>query len=130
MQKRVTGATYSVRAAVFAAANLAESKKGFGTVILDIRQVSSLADYFLITGGDSPSQVKAIADSIDEALSQHGYEPRSVVGKNDGRWVLLDYGDIIVHVLHTAERNYYKLEQFWNHALIVDRQQWASVEDS
>jgi ribosome-associated protein len=51
-------------------------------------------------------------------------KPRSIEGKTEGRWVLMDYEQIIVHVLHEKERNYYKLEQFWNHALIVDRLEW------
>ena len=89
--------------------------------MLDVKQVTVLADFFVITGGDSPAQVKAIVDSVDESLTKLGYKPRSIEGKKEGRWVLLDFGDIIVHVLHEKERNYYKLEQFWNHALIVDR---------
>lgn len=110
--------------AVFHAANLAEGKKAFGTVVLDVRQVTLLADYFLITGGESTAQVKAIAEAIDEGLRQYGYQPRAIEGKREGRWVLLDYGDIIVHILLEKERNYYKLEQFWNQALIVDRKEW------
>ena len=57
-----------------------------------------------------------------------GMRPSSVEGKVEGRWVLLDYGDIIIHVLQEKERSFYKLEQFWNHALIVDRKEWASAE--
>jgi ribosome-associated protein len=113
------------RTAAFHAANIAEAKKAFGTLVLDVRQVTLLADYFLITGGDTATQVRAIADAIDESLSKLGYRPRSIEGKADGRWVLLDYGDIIVHVLQERERSFYRLEQFWNHALVVDRKEWA-----
>lgn len=83
-----------------------------------------LADFFLITGGDSPNQVKAIVEAIDDSLTELGYAHRSIEGKQEGRWVLLDYGDIIIHVLHERERSFYKLEQFWNHALIVPRSEW------
>ena len=112
------------REAVFVAANAAESKKARSTIVLDVHQVTLLADYFLITGGDSTSQVRAIAEAIDEQLSRLGYHAQSIEGKKEGRWVLVDYGDIIVHILQEKERNYYKLEQFWNHALIVDRKDW------
>ena len=116
------------RTAAFAAANSAEVKKGKGTIVLDVRQVTSLADYFVITGGESPSQVKAIVEAVDEKLQPLGCKAIGVEGKSESRWVLLDYGDIIVHVLHEKERGYYKLEQFWNHALLVSRSEWEQEE--
>ncbi len=106
------------------AANAAEAKKSLGTIVLDVRQVTLIADYFVIAGGDSTNQVRAIVDSVDEQLSKLGYGQRKVEGMQDGRWVLLDYGDIIVHVLHEKERSFYKLEQFWNHGLIVPKVEW------
>jgi ribosome-associated protein len=115
--------------AAFLAANAAEAKKGHGTLILEVGQVTVLADYFVIAGGDTPTQVRAIVDSIEEALAEIGMKPRNIEGKKDGRWVLMDYEFIIVHVLHERERNYYNLEQFWNHALVVDRQEWLEEDD-
>ena len=115
------------RTAAYLAANTAEAKKGHGTLILEVGQVTVLADFFVIAGGETLTQVRAIVDAIDEALSKLGMRPRSIEGKKEGRWVLMDYEQIIVHVLHERERNYYKLEQFWNHALIVDRHEW--IED-
>ena len=117
------------RNVAFVAANAAESKKAVGTLILEVKTVTILADYFVITGGQSTSQVKAIADAIDNELAKLGLKPKSVEGKSEGRWVLLDYEDIIVHILQEKERNYYKLEQFWNHALIVDRNEWYREEE-
>lgn len=116
------------RDAAFLAANQAEAKKGHGTVVLDVRQVTLLADYFVITGGDTANQVRAIVDAVDQTLSEKGLRARGIEGKQDGRWVLLDFGDVIVHVLQEKERNYYKLEQFWNQALIVDRQEWLEQD--
>jgi len=116
--------TIDSRTAAFTAANLGEAKKGHGTVVLDVRQVTLLADYFVIVGADSAAQVKAIVDAVDEGLSELGHRPMSIEGKKDGRWVLIDFGDVIVHVLQEKERSYYKLEQFWNQALIVDRKEW------
>ncbi len=106
------------------AAQQAEEKKGAGTLVLEVGQVTPLADFFVITGGDSVNQVNAIADAIVDALAKLGKSPLAVEGKKDGRWVLLDFGSIIVHVLKEQERNYYKLEQFWNQALVVDRSSW------
>jgi ribosome-associated protein len=117
------------RLAAFAAANAAEAKKGHGTLILDVGQVTVLADYFVIAGGETLTQVRAIVDAIEEALSNLGLRPKNIEGKKEGRWVLMDYELIIVHVLHERERNFYKLEQFWNHALIVDRNEWLEEMD-
>ncbi len=119
-----SGSKSDTREATFMAANAAESKKGTSTLVLDVGQVTVLADYFVIAGGESLAQVRAIVDAIDEALAKVGMKPRSIEGKKEGRWVLMDYESIIVHVLHEKDRNYYKLEQFWNHALIVDRLEW------
>lgn len=115
--------------AAYVAANSAESKKAVSTIILDVRTVTVIADYFVITGGQSSTQVRAIADAIDDALEKLGFKARSIEGKQEGRWVLMDYGDVIVHILQDAERNKYKLEQFWNHALIVDRKEWFKEDD-
>lgn len=126
LEKRASGpASLDSREAAFTAANLAESKKGFGTVVLDVRQVTLLADYFVITGGDTGVQVRAIVDAIDLSLSEMGRHAKSIEGKAEGRWVLLDYGDVIIHVLQERERSFYRLEQFWNHALVVDRKEWV-----
>lgn len=125
-----SAATSSVdsRKAAFEAANAAETKKAHDTVVLDVGKVTLLADYFVITGGDTAAQVKAIVEAVDEHLTKLGYRAQSIEGKQDARWVLLDYGDVIVHVLQERERNFYKLEQFWNHALIVDRKEWESLQ--
>jgi len=120
--------TIDSRLATFAAANAAELKKANGTVVLEVKQITLLADYFVITGGDSPNQVRAIVEAVDECLSKLGYAQPAIEGKNEGRWVLLDYGDVIIHVFHERERNFYKLEQFWNHALIVPIEEWEQSE--
>jgi ribosome-associated protein len=83
-----------------------------------------LADFFVICGASSQAQTRAIVSSIEGALEDMGYQPLTVEGKAEGRWILLDYGPIIVHVLHERERTFYNLEKFWNHALIVDKASW------
>lgn len=110
--------------AAYLAANSSESKKAVSTLILDVHTVTILADYFVITGGQTSTQVRAIANAIEDSLETLGLRARSIEGKTEGRWVLMDYGDVIVHILQEKERNFYKLEQFWNHALIVDRNEW------
>lgn len=106
-------------------ANAAEEKKANATLVLDVRSITVLADYFVITGGQSPAQVRAISDAIEDKLSAEGIKAKSIEGKTEGRWVLMDYDDVIVHILQEKERDYYKLEQFWNHALIIDRNEWS-----
>lgn len=113
------------RTMAFLAANACEAKLAKSTIVLDVGSVTVLAEYFVIAGGDSQAQVNAIADAVADALMAHGLKPRSIEGKSEGRWVLIDFGSVIVHVLQEKERNYYKIEQFWNHALIVDRQEWV-----
>lgn len=125
LEIRSPAITIDSRSAAFLAANAAESKKAHGTVILDVRDITLLADFFVIAGGETSTQVKAIVDAIDEGLSTAGYKPHALEGKREGRWVLLDYGDVIVHVLQDKERTFYKLEQFWNQALVVERKEWS-----
>jgi ribosome-associated protein len=113
------------RTAAYLAANACESKKANSTMVLDVSKVTLLADYFVITGGESAAQIRAIVEAVDDSLAQEGFKAKSIEGKTEGRWVLLDFGSVIVHVLQEKERNFYKIEQFWNHALIVDREEWV-----
>ncbi len=109
----------SLKTAIFCAA-AAEAKKANSIVVLDVKKVTLLADYFVFTGGESKAQVKAIAESVRAILGNEGRKPKALEGMSEARWVLLDFGDVIVHVLQSQEREYYRLEQFWNHALLVD----------
>jgi ribosome-associated protein len=100
-----------------AAAIAADGRKGENIVLLAIGEVSSLAEYFVIASGFSKAQVRAIAGMVEDELSEKfGRKPRNIAGEQDGTWVLLDYGDIIVHAMMTDEREYYDLEAFWGHA--------------
>ena len=112
------------RQAAYLAANIAENKKALGTLVLDVRKVTAMADFFIICGANSTAQVKTIVESIEAGLNHLGYHAQSIEGKMEGRWVLLDFGTLIVHVLQERERSLYNLERFWNHALIVDRSSW------
>jgi ribosome-associated protein len=90
------------------------NKKAETIRILDLRELSSFTDYFLICSGMSVPQVKAIADSIVIELKEDGYMPISVEGYGEGRWVIVDFGDMVVHVFLDALRDYYDLEALWH----------------
>jgi len=94
----------------------AADKKARGIVRLDIRQKTSIADYFVICEGDTDRQVRAITDSIVEACKEKGIRPLRTAGYEDGSWVVLDYASVIVHVFLPGERSYYDLESLWRGA--------------
>lgn len=95
------------------AAKAALQKKALDLVVLELTGITVIADYFIICSGESTTQVKAIAEFIEEDLKQKGLKPRGVEGLGYSHWVLLDYGDIIVHVFETETRAYYDLERLW-----------------
>ena len=88
-------------------------KKAFDVTALDIREVSSFADYFIICSGNSNRQVQAIASSIEHDLKKKGIYPLGIEGFNEGKWILLDYDDIIIHVFYQQVREFYELERLW-----------------
>ena len=88
-------------------------KKAFDLIILDIKEISSFADYFIICSGNSNRQVQAIASSIEHDLKRKGIYPLGIEGFNEGKWVLLDYDDIIIHVFYHPIREFYELERLW-----------------
>ncbi len=91
-----------------------EDKKSIDTKVLDIKDMTSIADYFVIASGNSSAQVNAIRDEVEEKMYEAGYELNDTKGQNSARWIILDYGDIIVHVFHKEEREYYDLERLWD----------------
>ncbi len=95
----------------------AEDKKAQDIVLLKVDEVSYLADYFVIITGFSPTQLKAIAESIEDRLEEKfSRQPVRVSGKREGNWIVQDYGDVIVHIFLPEDREYYNLEAFWGHA--------------
>ena len=97
-----------------------DDKLGQDISIINIGQVSSLCDYFIIATASSSRQVKAIADSVQDAFTEQGIEPRAKEGYDTQTWKLLDYGDIIVHVFDEENREFYNLEKLWKDAPYVD----------
>jgi ribosome-associated protein len=98
------------------AAHAADDRKGGDIVILGVGNIAYLAEFFVIVTGFSPAQVKAISRSIEgQILDDCGRLPRHTEGMNDSRWILQDYGDVIVHIFMPQEREFYNLEAFWSH---------------
>ena len=93
--------------------NALSDKKGEDIKIIDITGISVLADYFIIANGNSDSQVNALVDNVEEALHKAGYPLKQREGQASGSWVLLDFGDIIVHVFDRENRLFYDLERIW-----------------
>lgn len=93
--------------------NAISETKGEAISILDVGELSSVADTFIIASGRVPNQVKGIANAVDDELSKRGIEPLRKEGLQEGRWVVMDYDDIIVHIFHEEIRTLYALEQLW-----------------
>lgn len=102
------------------AAQAIYDKKGFNILSLDIQEISSLTNYVIIAEGNIDRHLSAISRNVQESLSQIGYTPLYVEGERTGDWVVLDYGDIVIHLLLSDFREKYALEQLWNKAKIVD----------
>ena len=97
------------------------AKKGTNPVLLDLRELEAVSDFFIIVSAASEVQVKAIADHVEDVLrEQSGVKPWHVEGLDGRRWVLLDYVDVVVHVFHEKTREYYLLERLWGDARSVD----------
>ncbi|MBE3555159.1 ribosome silencing factor [Thermicanus aegyptius] len=95
------------------AAQTAMEKKGQNTIILKLEGLSIIADYFVITHGNNEPQVEAIATAIREKMEEKGIHIRGIEGLSEKRWVLLDLGDVVVHIFHRDEREFYHLERIW-----------------
>ena len=99
-----------------AAVRAAESKKAVNLTVLDLRDVTSFTDYFVICSGTNPRQIQAITDEILERLKELGEQAISTEGYEGADWVLIDYGDYVIHVFSERAREYYDLERLWRHA--------------
>ena len=102
------------------AARAASSKQGEDVVILDVRELITITDYFVICAGSSDRQVKSIADEVVDQLKKDGTRPVRREGEAGSRWVLLDFVDFVVHVFHQEERDFYRLESLWADAPLVE----------
>ena len=95
-------------------------KKAGDIQVIDIGEISVIADYFIIADGDNQNQLEAMRDAVDEALYKAGIEVKQVEGNNKSTWILMDYGDIIVHIFSKQDRLFYDLERIWRDGKTVD----------
>ena len=101
-------------------AGLLDAKKAKDVEAIEIKGLTTIGDYFVVASGSSASQTKALADEVEEKLSELGYEPKRVEGYQSAAWILLDYSDIIVHVFLQEAREFYSLDRLWADAPRVD----------
>ena len=101
-----------------------EDKKGEDIRVIDISEVSVIADYFIIAGGDNPSQIQAMCDNVEETLGKAGYSCRQVEGYNTANWVLMDFGDVIVHIFDRENRLLFDLERIWRDGKLVPTEEF------
>lgn len=89
------------------------SKKAKDITAIEIRELTTIGDYFVIASGGSNAQVKALSDAVEEGLSALGFEPRKIEGYQSAMWIVLDYYDVIVHIFYEKTREFYALERLW-----------------
>jgi ribosome-associated protein len=114
--KQTQQTTIETLDAVEIAARAAAEKKASDLVALDLREVASFTEYFVICSGTNARQVQAISSSVEEELRKARKRPLHIEGYSTGEWILLDYGDFIVHVFSNAARRFYDLERLWRDA--------------
>lgn len=97
-----------------------EDKKAEDITIIDIREISTIADYFIIANGSNPNQLVAMQDIVDETMYKNGVHSKQVEGNNNSTWILMDYQDIIVHLFSSEDRLFYDLERIWGDGKTID----------
>jgi ribosome-associated protein len=110
-----------------AAARAASDKQGDDVLVLDVRDLITITDYFVIASGSSERQVKTISEEVQRVLKSRGVKPVRVEGATTSQWVLLDFVDLVVHVFNEEQRDYYRLERLWIDAPRVDWEDHAEV---
>lgn len=110
----------SAEQAARTAAMAADSKKGADIVALAVTELTSIADYFVLVTGGSSTHVNALYEAVDEAMSRAGREPLHVEGRGEAHWILMDYGDVVVHIFLEEPRAFYGLERLWGDAPRLD----------
>lgn len=97
-----------------------DEKKGQDIKVIDIHEVSVIADYFIIASGSNQNQVQAMVDHVEEKLGRAGFEPKQIEGTKNSSWILMDYGDLIVHIFDEENRLFYDLERIWRDGKVLD----------
>jgi len=97
-----------------------EQKKAEDIRIIDIREISTIADFFVIASGNNSNQLQAMRDTVEEELYKAGYHTKQIEGNQSSSWILMDYNDIIVHIFSTEDRLFYDLERMWTDGKTIE----------
>ena len=100
-----------------------EDKKALDVKVIGLEKISTLADYFIIASGANRNQVQAMGDNVDEMLGRAGHQPKQVEGYQSANWILMDYGDIVIHIFDEENRLFYDLERIWRDGQSVELSQ-------
>ncbi|SHJ49363.1 ribosome-associated protein [Anaerocolumna jejuensis DSM 15929] len=100
-----------------------DDKKAEDIKVIEIGSITVIADYFIIANGTNSSQVQALVDNVMEELSKNGYEPKRIEGIRSASWILMDYGDVVVHIFSKEDRLFYDLERIWRDGKLVSKEQ-------
>ena len=101
-----------------------EDKKASDIKVIDIEQITTLADYFIIASGSNQNQVQAMVDNVDEQLGRAGFYAKQLEGTKNSSWILMDYGDVIIHIFDEENRLFYDLERIWRDGKILDMKEF------
>lgn len=96
------------------ASNALKEKKASDVVVIDIREISTVADYFVIATGNNPNQMSAMQDEVEEKLQKMGIHPRQIEGNQHSTWILMDYQDVVIHLFSKEDRQFYDLDRIWS----------------
>ena len=113
---------------------LIKERKAIDPVLLEVGQLTSISDYFLVTSGNSNRQVQAISQHIARRMKEEGFKPLGVEGEDEGHWVLMDYGEVVIHIFYHPLRGFYDLEGLWVEARRIglsasERKKESSISD-
>ncbi len=111
---------YNIKDMVKLAYQALDEKKAINPQILDIGKISVMADYFIIASGNNANQVQAMADNVTETLAKAGYHCRQTEGFRQANWILLDFGDLVIHIFNHEDRIFYDLERIWRDGDRID----------
>jgi len=96
-----------------------EDKKARELTVIDIHKLTTVATYFIICSGTSTTHIKALADEVEFRMKERGVSPQRIEGYNNARWILMDYGEIVVHIFHEEDRQFYNLERLWQDGIAM-----------
>lgn len=111
------------------AGQILDSKKALDVTVIDIKEKSSFADYFVVASGASERQVGTLAEELEERFSGEGIEPKSIEGKRNSGWILMDYGDVIINLFTQEQRERYNIEKIWSDCPFIEGERTDNREE-